>query len=123
MLNRIVSCSFLCGHLLVQGRCNLWGSELLLLETLVKPIREQDAALEISFRHILAHSDLRLIPISRPILERAGRLRAASKIHTPDAIHAATALSLNCTTFLSNDKGFRRVEGLPVQLLSEIVAG
>lgn len=105
------------------GQVRLVGSELLLLETLVKPLREQDATLERAFRHILTHSDLELVPINRTILEQAAHLRATARIHTPDAIHAVTALGLDCTAFISNDKGFLRVEGLPVKLLSEVVAG
>ena len=104
------------------GQIRLVGSELLLLETLVKPIREQDVILQRAFRHILTNSDLELIPISRQVLDRAARVRAASSLKTPDSIHAATALSEQCTSFLTNDKAFSRGAGLHVQVLDSILA-
>ena len=104
------------------GRVRLIGSELLLLETLVKPIREKDFVLERAFRSILLSSDLELVPISQQILDQAARVRAASSIKTPDSIHAATALSAQCNAFLTNDKGFSRVAGLPIQVLDSILA-
>lgn len=104
------------------GQVRLVGSELLLLETLVKSIREGDATLERAYRHVLTHSDLELVPISRAILDQAAHIRAATRIQTPDAIHAATASVLNCTTFLTNDKGFLKVRDLRVRLLSEVAA-
>ncbi|WP_193196704.1 type II toxin-antitoxin system VapC family toxin [Nostoc sp. MG11] len=38
-----------------------------------------------------------------------------------NAIHAATALSVNCNQFLTNDKGFRNVPSLPIIILSEVL--
>ena len=71
----------------------LVSSQLLLLEALVKPTRDGDTVLEQSFRDLLLTShEVQLITISLPILESAIRLRAATRIKTPDAIHAATAL-------------------------------
>ena len=52
----------------------------------------------------------------------AARLRAQLGLKTPDAIHAATALATGCALFATNDKGFRRVTGLAVAVLSETVS-
>jgi predicted nucleic acid-binding protein len=39
------------------------------------------------------------------ILEAAARLRASSPgLHTPDAIHLATAMDASCEVFLTNDR-------------------
>jgi predicted nucleic acid-binding protein len=65
---------------------------------------------------------MQLQPITLPILEAAARLRATTGLKTPDAIHAATALAAHNTLFLTNDSDFRRVPGLPVTLLSEVVS-
>lgn len=106
-----------------SGDVSLTGSELLILETLVKPIRDQDAQIEMVFRNLLlASNELRLTPIDQPILETAARLRATVAIKTPDAIHAATALRSGSAAFLTNDPGFRRIPGLSVILLDEVLA-
>ena len=100
----------------------LIGSELLLVETLVKPVEQGDPALEASFRRFLTTSrEMQLLPISRPILERALKLRAAHRVRTPDAIHAATALIAGCTLFATNDPVFRRVSGLQAVILDDYV--
>ncbi|MGH2504469.1 MAG: hypothetical protein ACRDID_18335 [Ktedonobacterales bacterium] len=53
-------------------------SELTLLETLAEPLRSGDASLEALFRRTLLHSPtLRLLPITRDILERAAQARGA----------------------------------------------
>ncbi|WP_276752095.1 type II toxin-antitoxin system VapC family toxin [Chlorogloeopsis fritschii] len=55
------------------------------------------------------------------MLRQAANIRATTNLKTPDAIHAATALSISCNQFLTNDKGFRNVPGLPVVILSEVL--
>lgn len=100
----------------------LVGSELLLVETLVKPIESGDTELEASFRRFLTASrEMRLLPVSLTVLEGALKLRVAHRIRTPDAIHAATAIFANCTQFVTNDPAFRRVAGLQVSILDDFV--
>jgi len=43
------------------------------------------------------------------------------KLKTPDAIHAATALSVGCSLFLTNDPQFKEIENLNTVVLSEEV--
>ncbi|MCC6444564.1 MAG: PIN domain-containing protein [Armatimonadetes bacterium] len=100
------------------------SSELTLLETLVKPIRSGDSQLERIFRELLLHSkEVRLLPISREILEYAARLRAQTSIKTPDAIHAASALTSGCSLMLTNDPAFSKIANLNVTVLSELTTG
>jgi predicted nucleic acid-binding protein len=50
------------------------------------------------------------------------RLRAAiPSLRTPDALHAATSRLRGCAQFLTNDDGFRKVPGLPVIILREVL--
>ncbi|HEX5439570.1 MAG TPA: PIN domain-containing protein [Ktedonobacterales bacterium] len=42
-------------------------------------------------------------------------------LKTGDAIHAATALEHGCTLFVTNDATFRRVPGLPVTILADLL--
>ena len=105
------------------GNLSLIGSELLLLETLVKPIQKKDTALEESFRDLLQRSrEFRLLPINTSVIEMAARLRATVNLKTPDAIHAATALIAGCALFITHDPIFRRVSELNVSVLSDVIA-
>lgn len=109
---------------LSSGPATFWlvSSELTLLEVLVRPIKTGNARLESNFRTILQRSsDVQLIPVTTVILERAAQLRAANGLKTPDAIHAATALEHGCTLFVTNDATFRRVPGLPITILADLL--
>jgi len=105
-----------------QSHIAVVSSELLLLETLVKPIREENKVLENIFREIFTSSeDIQLIPISKEILEQAAYLRATVGLKPPDAIHAATGLFAHCSLFITNDAAFTRVKELPVALLKDFL--
>lgn len=105
-----------------SGAFIILSSEITLLETLVKPLRERNSRLEQRYRRLLtATREVRLMPISRPVLEQAAQLRAALAIKTPDAIHAATALQENSALFVSNDANFRRAPGLTLAILDDYI--
>jgi predicted nucleic acid-binding protein len=70
---------------------------------------------------LIFHAGINLIPIERNILVVATKLRVKYKLKTPDAIHAATAQSIGCNRFITNDKGFRNIAGLPTLILSELL--
>lgn len=98
-------------------------SELTLLESLIHPLRGGASSLCAEYERTLLASELRLIPVTQPILREAARLRAHTPgLRTPDALHAATAFLSNCSLFFTNDTGFRRIPELPLTLLSEVVA-
>jgi predicted nucleic acid-binding protein len=105
------------------GQQQIVTSDLTLLEALVKPLRDANLALTALYRRVLlGTAGLTCVPITRATLERAAGLRAGPNLRTPDAIHAATALETGCTLFVTNDPVFRRVAGLNVAILGEIVA-
>jgi predicted nucleic acid-binding protein len=104
------------------NRLTLNSSKLLLLETLVKPLRGGDSVLVDSFRRLLDSPQVHLEPVSRHVLERAAQLRAQISIKTPDAIHAATCLLLECDYLLTNDPAFTRVPGITTILLRDFLA-
>ena len=103
------------------GRFTLASSELVVLETLIKPLREGNARLEMLFRSVFAATEMELIPATLTIWEDAARIRAATGLKTSDALHAATALSAGCALFITNDTDFRRVQGLPMVVLDDLV--
>lgn len=103
------------------GRFTLASSELVVLETLIKPLRDSNARLEMLFRSVFAATEMELIPATLTIWEDAARIRAATGLKTSDALHAATALSAGCALFITNDTDFRRVQGLPIVVLDDLV--
>ncbi len=96
-------------------------SELVIAETLVLPIREGNADLEAAFQAVFAAPEVQLIPATRRLWEDAARIRGEAGLTTPDALHVATALWTGCALFITNDTDFRRVEGLPVVVLDDLV--
>ena len=62
-----------------------------------------------------------MVPATRRHWEETARLRAATGLKTPDALHAATALLAGCALFITNDADFRRVDGLPVTILDDLL--
>jgi len=104
------------------GEIQIISSELILMETLVLPLKNNDTFLLNAYEELLLSENMQLVPINQSILRQAANIRATTNLKTPDAIHAATALSVNCNQFLTNDKGFRNVPSLPVIILSEVLA-
>ena len=102
------------------GQFSIVSSDLVVLETLVKPLREGDTVVELLFRSLFEASEVRLIPATRPLWEEAARLRAETGLKTPDALHAAAALHAGCTIFITNDDDFRRLKELPVVVLDDL---
>ncbi len=103
------------------GRFSLASSELVVLETLIKPLRDGNARLEMLFRSILGAEELGLVPATLPVWEDAARIRAATGLKASDALHAATALRSGCSLFITNDSDFRRVRELPLVILDDLL--
>ena len=103
------------------GRFTLASSELVALETLIKPLRDGNARLEMLFGPSLP---LRRW-ISSPRPWQFGKTPPVSAprrdwqppTHSP----AATALGAGRAAFITNDTDFRRVGGLPVVVLDDLV--
>ncbi len=103
------------------GEFDVASSDITVLETLVKPLREGDVVVEMLLRSMFDAHEVSLIPATRELWEDAARIRADTGLKTPDALHAATALSIGCTLFITNDTDFRRVEGLPIVVLDDLI--
>lgn len=105
---------------LKNGEIEVVTSELSMLETLVRPLRNEDADLITAYETLLTASQVELIPITVSVLRNAAELRAEQNLKTPDSIHAATASLPNCDFLVTND-GFRRIRGLDVVVLSDLI--
>jgi predicted nucleic acid-binding protein len=105
-----------------QGKLTAVTSELSLAEALTKPMKNQDQNTQLLYQQAISNrANVEVLPIDREILIKAAQLRAVTKLKLPDAIHAATALSSRCSTFLTNDKGFFAVPELTTVLLSDVI--
>jgi predicted nucleic acid-binding protein len=97
------------------------SSDLALMETLIGPLKAGDAALVTAYEQLFQQAQTRLLPITQSILREAARLRANTKLKTPDAIHAATASDAGCALFITNDAGFRGVVSFPLVILNDLL--
>lgn len=97
------------------------SSELALMETLVGPLKSGNTTLERQYEQALLGTDMRLLPITQAILREAARLRATTKLRTPDALHAGTAQQAGCVLFVTNDVGFRGTVSLPLVILDDLL--
>ena len=55
------------------------------------------------------------VPVDRPVAERAGRLRRADRLRTPDALIAATALEHQLVLVTRNTRDFQAARGLKLR--------
>lgn len=106
----------------VWRRGGIVTSDLTLLEVLVKPLQAANVARQNTYRELLAAPEVERLPLTTEVLEQAARLRAATGIKTPDAIHAASALLRNASLLLSNDKGFQKIPALSFIYLRDLVS-
>ena len=104
-----------------NGNLTIVSSPVLVTEALTKPLRDGNTEIELQYRELFASNVVRLLDASYQVFEDAARLRADTRLKTPDALHAATALRAGCTLFITNDTDFRRVQGLPIVVLDDLL--
>ena len=102
-----------------SGKRELVTSAVTLLEVLVVPYRVGDVQLAQRYEVLLTRSrGVRVVDVTRDQLRTAAQLRAATGMKTPDALQIASALSANCRTLLTNDRGLPAVPSLRILQLS-----
>jgi predicted nucleic acid-binding protein len=106
------------------GELRAVTSELTLAETLVRPMLLGDSRLEGAYETAIRPSGfLDVVPVSREVLREAARTRAGvSRLRLPDAIHVATARISGCSSFLTNDRRLKELEGIEAVMLSDLVS-
>lgn len=97
------------------------SSDLTLMESLIAPLKSGDTTLVNTYEQLFQQAQTRLLPITHDILREAARLRATTKLKTPDALHLATAQQTGCVLFVTNDAGFRGWASLPVVILDDLL--
>jgi predicted nucleic acid-binding protein len=104
-----------------DGNLTVVSSPILVIEALVKPLRDGNTEIELQYRELFASNAVRLLDASYQVFADAACLRAETALKTPDALHAATALRAGCALFITNDTDFRRVQGLPIVVLDDLL--
>jgi predicted nucleic acid-binding protein len=101
-----------------KGR-TLVTSALTLHEVRVVPVRLGNVSLADRYDAVLTESrGVRLVDITLDQLRAAARLRAASRVKTPDALHLTAAMTQGCRCFVTNDRRLPDIPGLNVIQLS-----
>lgn len=94
-----------------EGRAQVVASTIIFSEVYRPPEKTEmwgpkmDDVLE-----TLRSPDVELCDVSRPVATKAAELRLRYKLHSPDAIHLATAISNGCDWFVTKDKDFKMAE-------------
>jgi len=95
-------------------------SRISILECLVKPLRDTDQELLKRYSVFFASKNLKVIELTPAVIDHATQIRAFCGLKTPDAIQAASALSIKgVVRFVTNDRRFGLVPGLSISMLPE----
>lgn len=81
-------------------------------EVLAGPFRHNDEVLARRYKAVM--ESWQVVPLTSEIAEGAARLRASLGLKLSDAIHAASALSINAAALVTHDRDFSRVRTLRV---------
>jgi predicted nucleic acid-binding protein len=93
-------------------------SRLSFMECRILPLRRKQAATLEFYLDFFSAPGLHVVELDAAVVDRATIIRADSNLGTPDALQAASALSLpGEVLFITNDSKFQRVPGLKVELL------
>lgn len=109
-------------NLLPAGKLKAVASTIVLTETLIRPFTENRLGLVLAYKSIIkGFPNLTLTSVSEKIAQQGAYLRAVYNLHTPDAIHIATAIEENAQAIVGNDKKWKKVKEIKVIILDEFV--
>jgi predicted nucleic acid-binding protein len=92
-------------------------SDLVRMECRIGPLRSGDIAGLADFDVFFANPDVRIVPLTGAVFDRAAEIRARYGFKTPDSIHLAAAIESGCDRFLTNDARLSRFTGIAVEIL------
>jgi predicted nucleic acid-binding protein len=113
-------------YLLAEGRMailllagdRLAVSDLTRLECRVGVLNRNDTAALKVFDDFFARSEVRLVPLTATVFDRAAQMRVDLKVKTPDALHLAAAIEAGCDGFLTNDHRLSQCKDIKVEVLA-----
>ena len=92
-------------------------SDLVRMECRVGPLRSGDLAMLATFERYFANPDVRVVPLTAAVFDRAAEIRARYGFKAPDSIHLAAAVESGCDRFLTHDIRLSRFTGIAVEIL------
>ena len=92
-------------------------SDLSRAECLVGPYKSGNAAVLASYHAVFSDPEIQILPITPAACDRSARMRAATGLKLPDALHLAIAIEFGCGLFLTNDLKLARCQDIPVEIL------
>jgi predicted nucleic acid-binding protein len=92
-------------------------SHLVRLECRVKPIMNGDTGRLARYDAFFARPDVRILPITPAVFDRATQIRAAHRFKLGDSLHLAAATEAVCDQFLTNDTRLSAYTVIPVEVL------
>lgn len=105
-----------------KGEVNGITSTVTAAECLVKPYEAGDISLLAKYKMLFRNfPNMKVIPVTFEISEKAAELRALHKIRTPDAIQIAACLLNGARTFVTNDSSLSKAEGMSVVQLDDFL--
>lgn len=97
-------------------------STITMTELLVQPYRDHHQQKTDEIYGLLStFPNLAWISLSLEIADTAARIRAEYGLRTPDALQVATAIHSNATALITNDATFRRVVGVQIMVLDDLL--
>ena len=92
-------------------------SDLVRMECRVGPLRSSNSARLATFDGFFASPQVRKVPLTSTVFDRAAEIRAHHGFKTPDSIHLAAAVESGCDRFLTHDARLSRFTGINVEIL------
>lgn len=92
-------------------------SDLVRLEYRVKPMRFGDNVALATFDTFFYRPDVRVLPITPAVFERATFIRATHNFKLGDSLHLAAAVIGGCDRYLTNDARLAAFTGIAVEVL------
>jgi predicted nucleic acid-binding protein len=93
-------------------------SDLTRLECRVKPLKLGATATLADFDAFFVRPDVRLMPITRSVFDRATSIRAKHNCKLGDSLHLAAAVESGCDRFLTNDIRLSAFTDIAVEVLA-----
>ena len=98
-------------------------SRLSILECCVEPLKSKDKKSLTLFEDFFADPGIQIVELTESVITEATKIRATTNLKTPDAIQAACALQIkNLKAFVTNDKAFKKLKKLPVELICNVAS-